>query len=214
MSLNRYDDLLHQLSKLRRDSATASNRSGVETKRQREQLSSLRKSIDEEVTAIGEGCQSLRCSTPDVNPSDSDAHPEAEGIDGALSEGRATLRQAADLRRDTMRAAQRPSFLPKTHHVVREVLIYGAVMVACYLVQLVWWNSSDGDRSILWWLIALPPVFAAAIGYLLVGFANKPRVPLYDRQGKPIKSVVPHNPRLGVSLAVVTIAAFAYTVFA
>jgi hypothetical protein len=51
------------------------------------------------------------------------------------------------------------------------------------------------------------------VGYVLVGAANKPRLPILDRSGKPIKAVVPHNPRLGVTLAVCTMALFAYFAF-
>ncbi|QSB04596.1 hypothetical protein [Natronoglycomyces albus] len=213
MSLNRYDDLLHQLSKERRDSASATTKSGAETTRQRTQLQSLRAAIGEEIEEVAQGCGVLRCSAPNFNPSADDARPQVDSIDMALSEGRAALRMAADHRMATMRAAQRPTFLPKAHHVVREILVYGTTMVACFVLQVMWWNSADGDTAALWWLIFLPPVFAAAVGYLLVGFANKPRTPLFDRHGKPIKTVVPHNPRLGVVLALVTMGLFAFTVF-
>jgi hypothetical protein len=96
--------------------------------------------------------------------------------------------------------------------VVRELLVYGGAMVACFAVQLIWLRATGGGES-TWWMTFIPPVLATLVGYVLVGSANKPRVPMYDRAGKPIKPVVPHNPRLGVTLAVVTMALFAYVAF-
>ncbi len=165
------------------------------------------------MAALAEGCAALRRPVPDLAPT---PDPEAGGGDAEtiVRDARVRLREAGDARLATMRAAQRPTFLPRAHHVVRELLIYGGAMAVCFAVQLIWLRATGGGEST--WSMTMtfiPPVLATLVGYVLVGSANKPRVPMYDRAGRPIKPVVPHNPRLGVTLAVVTMALFAYVAF-
>lgn len=214
-AMNDYNELVHELARLDADTAAGAERAGKRLARRRQALESLRTDLDEEAAALAEGCAALRRPVPDLAP----AAVSAEGVGGAggevetiLRDARVRLREAGDSRLATMRAAQRPTFLPGAHHVVRELLVYGASMAVCFAGQLIWLRATGGG-SASWWVMFLPPVLAALVGYVLVGAANKPRVPMYDRAGKPIKPVVPHNPRLGVTLAVVTMALFAYVAF-
>lgn len=209
-ALHAYNDLVHELAKLDADTTADAERGRKRLARRRQSLEALRTDLDEEVASLAEGCAALRRPVPDLAPSPA---PEAGGdVETVLRDARVRLREAGDARLTTMRAAQRPTFLPRAHHVVRELLIYGASMAACLAGQLIWLGATGGGDS-SWWVTFLPPVLAALVGYLLVGAANKPRVPMVDRAGKPIKPVVPRNPRLGVTLAVVTMALFAYVAF-
>ncbi len=209
-ALHAYNDLVHELAKLDADTAAGAERGRKRLARRRQALEALRTDLDEEVASLAEGCAALRRPVPDLAPSP--APDEGADVETVLRDARVRLREAGDARLATMRAAQRPTFLPRAHHVVRELIIYGGVMAACLLAQVVWLRATGGGDS-SWWVAFLPPVLAALVGYLLVGSANRPRVPMVDRAGKPIKPVVPRNPRLGVTLAVVTMALFAYVAF-
>ena len=206
--LSVYNDLVHELARLDADTTASAEQAKKRLAKRRQSLESLRTGLDEEVASLAEGCAALRRPVPDLAP----APAEGEEVETILRDARVRLREAADARLATMRAAQRPTFLPGAHHVVRELLIYGGAMAACLLIQVIWLRVS-GESDLKWAVTFLPPVLAALVGYVLVGAANKPRMPMYDRAGKPIKPVVPHNPRLGVTLAVVTMALFAYLAF-
>lgn len=210
-ALNAYDELVHELARLDADTTAGAERAQRRLAQRRRSLESLRTALDEEVAALAEGCAALRRPVPDLAPT---LEPEAGSgdADAILRDARVRLREAGDARLATMRAAQRPTFLPRAHHVVRELLIYGGALAVCFAVQTIWLRATGGGDS-TWWMTFIPPVLATLVGYVLVGSANKPRVPMYDRAGKPIKPVVPHNPRLGVTLAVVTMALFAYVAF-
>ncbi|WP_199036976.1 hypothetical protein [Glycomyces salinus] len=206
--LSAYNELVHELARLDADTSASAERATKRLAQRREAIEGLRGSLDEEVASLAEGCSALRTTVPDLAP----APVEGDDFEVLIRDARVRLREAADSRIATMRSAQRPTFLPKAHHVVREFLIYGGCLALCLLGQVLWLNASGGGDA-LWWVLFLPPVMAVLVGYLLVGAANKPRMPMYDRSGKPIKPVVPHNPRLGVVLAVVTMALFAYLAF-
>ncbi|WP_157930612.1 GtrA domain-containing protein [Glycomyces xiaoerkulensis] len=206
--MSEYRDLVHELARLESDTSAGAERAQRRLARGRESVEKLRGDLDEEVASLAEGCAALRRPVPDLAP-----EPVAgEELDEVVRGARVRLREASDARLAAMRAAQRPTFLPRVHHILRELLIYGAVMAACLLGQVLWLGATGGGDS-TWWVMFLPPVLAALIGYVLVGAANKPRMPMHDRAGRPIKPVVPHNPRLGVTLAVVTMAMFAYFAF-
>ncbi|GAB3645048.1 hypothetical protein [Glycomyces tarimensis] len=207
-ALSAYNDLVHELAKLDADTTASAEQSKKRLASRRKALESLRGALDEEVASLAEGCAALRKPVPDLAP----APVEGDDVEAVLREGRVRLREAADARLAAMRAAQRPTMLPGAHHILRELVIYGGVMAACLLGQVVWLRTTGGGDS-TWWVMFMPPVAAALVGYVLVGAANKPRMPMFDRAGKPIKAVVPHNPRLGVTLAVVTMALFAYLAF-
>ncbi|GAB3221604.1 hypothetical protein GCM10027447_07440 [Glycomyces halotolerans] len=206
--LSAYNDLVHRLERLDADTSASSERAVQRLERGRRSLEELRSALDEEVASLAEGCAALRRQVPDLAPE------PVEGDDFAtvVKDARVRLREAADARRDAMRSAQRPTFLPRVHHIVRELIIYGGAMAVCLAGQLIWLNATGGGDSI-WWVAFIAPVLATLVGYVLVGVANKPRMPMVDRAGRAIKPVVPHNPRLGVTLAVVTMALFAYLAF-
>lgn len=208
MSLNAYEDLVHELARLDADSAASNAQATKRLTRRREALAAVRSDLDEQTGGLAELCATLRHTAPDFTP----VEWEGEDADEVLAEAREALREAESARIATVRAAQRPTMLPKVHHVLRELLLYGACMIACLGGQLLYLAVSGGGES-TWWVVFLPPVLAALVGYMLVGAANKPRLPLLDRNGKPVKTVVPHNPRLGVTLAVCTMALFAYFAF-
>lgn len=208
MSLSAYEDLVHELARLDADSAASSAQAAKRLSRRHEALNAVRSDLDEQTGSLAELCAGLRHAAPDLTPEPC----EGEEADAVLSQARIALREAESARIATVRAAQRPTMLPKAHHVLRELILYGASMAVCFGAQMLYLAVSGGGES-TWWVIFLPPVGAALVGYMLVGAANKPRLPLLDRNGKPVKTVVPHNPRLGVTLAVCTMALFAYFAF-
>ncbi|THV42834.1 hypothetical protein [Glycomyces buryatensis] len=207
--LSAYNDLVHDMARLDADSTATAEKAQRQLERQRTLQRELEAEIEETTASLAEACAALRHTAPDLNPEPS----QAEDIDSALTSGRVALREAADAHTAMLRAARRPTLLPGVHHVVRELLVYGSCMVACLLGQVIWLKATGGGGQEAWSVMFLPPVAACLIGYVLVGAANKPRLPMLDRSGKAIKPVVFHNPRLGVTLAVVTMAVFAYLAF-
>jgi len=209
MSLSAYEDLVHELTRLDEDTNASTAQATRRLERRRESLREVRSELDDQMMGLAELCARLRHTTPDLTPvpaaEEASTAPQANP-DAVLERAKTALREAELARTATTRSAQRPTLLPKAHHVLRELLVYGSCMVACLAVQLVYFAVTGGDDDSKWWVTFLLPVMATIIGYVLVGMANRPRLPLLDRSGKPIKAVVPHNPRLGVTLAVGTIA--------
>lgn len=215
MSLSAYEDLVHELARLDADSAASSAQATRRLERRRLALAGVRTELDARTAEVVDLSVRLRQSTPDLMPSNElqEAETAVDDPDAALAQAETALREAELSLRATVRAARRPTLLPDVHHVVRELLVYGACMIACLIGQLVYLAASGGGGEAAWWVMFLPPVMAALVGYLLVGAANRPRLPRTDRDGRPVKAVVPHNPRLGVTLAVCTMALFAYFAF-
>jgi hypothetical protein len=220
MSLSAYEDLVHELTRLDADTNASTAQATRQLERRREALREVRSELDDQMMALAELCARLRHTTPDLTPQQVDPGAaelppgqDADNADKVLERAKTALRESELARTATLRAGQRPTLLPKAHHVLRELLVYGSSMVACLAVQFVYFAASGGDGESLWWVTFLLPVMALIVGYVLVGMANRPRLPLLDRSGKPIKAVVPHNPRLGVTLAVCTMALFAYFAF-
>jgi hypothetical protein len=209
MSLSAYEDLVHELTRLDEDTTASTAQATRQLERRRETLRGAVSELENQTMELAELCARLRASTPDLTPE------EVEGgdVDAVLSRANVALREAGDARTATVRAAQRPTLMPKAHHVLRELLVYGACMIACLVGQFIYLAASGGGGESAIAVTFLTPVLATLVGYVLVGAANKPRLPLLDRNGKPIKPVVPHNPRLGVTLAVCTMALFAYFAF-
>ncbi|HEX2145223.1 MAG TPA: hypothetical protein VHG10_12010 [Glycomyces sp.] len=217
--MSAYEDLVHELTQLDADTTANTAQATRRLEAQRKALREAKSDLDDQTMALAELCARLRYTTPDLHPEpaavpiDGSANAaEADDADAVLSQARIALREAEAALTATVRAAQRPTLLPKAHHILRELLIYGACMIACFAGQMIYLAITGGGES-SWWVTFLPPVMATLVGYLLVGAANRPRLPLLDRSGKPIKAVVPHNPRLGVTLAVCTMALFAYFAF-
>lgn len=208
MSLSAYEDLVHELARLDADTTASTAQATRRLEQRREALRTAQADLEEQTMQFAELCARLRAATPDLMPE----VVEGDDADAVLTRAREALREAADARNATVRAAQRPTLLPKAHHVLRELLVYGGCMIACLAVQLSYLAATGGGES-TWWVTFLLPVLAALVGYVLVGAANRPRMPLLDRGGKPVKAVVPHNPRLGVTLALCTMALFAYFAF-
>lgn len=223
MSLSAYDDLVHELTRLDADTNASTAQATRQLERRREALREVRSGLDEQMMAVAELCARLRHTAPDLTPTqvadsaDADSAgelpPQQVSADAVLERAKTALREAELARIATVRAGQRPTLLPKAHHVLRELLVYGSSMIGCLAVQFVYFAATGGSGESLWWVTFLLPVMALIVGYVLVGMANRPRLPLLDRSGKPIKAVVPHNPRLGVTLAVCTMALFAYFAF-
>ncbi|MCD0446581.1 hypothetical protein LO763_23465 [Glycomyces sp. A-F 0318] len=228
MSLSAYEDLVHELTRLDADSAASTARAAKRLERRRSALREVESGLVERSAKLAELSSRLRHTAPDLTPAaddlaaygiDGDAEEAPAGggaeddVDRELARAQRSLREADAALAKTVRVAQRPTLLPKAHHVVRELLVYGACMVACLAGQLLYLAATDGGGEAAWWVTFLPPTMAVLVGYLLVGAANRPRLPMLDRHGKPIRPVVPHNPRLGVTLAVCTMALFAYVAF-
>lgn len=211
MSLSAYEDLVHELTRLDADTNASTAQATRQLERRREALREVRSELDDKMMTVAELCARLRHTAPDLTPSQVDDSageltPRQDDPDAVLERAKTALREAELATTATTRAAQRPTLLPKAHHVLRELLVYGSCMVVCLIVQFVYFAVTGGDGDSKWWVTFLLPVMATIVGYVLVGMANRPRLPLLDRSGKPIKAVVPHNPRLGVTLAVGTIA--------
>ncbi|MDN3240041.1 hypothetical protein [Glycomyces tritici] len=219
MSLSAYEDLVHELTRLDADTNASTAQATRQLERRRESLREVRSELDDQMMGLAELCARLRHTAPDLTPAltaeSADGVPgEAEdNPDRVLERAKTALREAELARTATVRAAQRPTLLPKAHHVLRELLVYGSCMIACLAVQFGYFAATGGKGESTFWVAFLLPVMATIVGYVLVGMANRPRLPLLDRSGKPIKAVVPHNPRLGVTLAVCTMALFAYFAF-
>jgi hypothetical protein len=210
MSLSAYEDLVHELTRLDADTNASTAQATRQLERRRESLREVRSELDDQMMGLAELCARLRHTTPDLTPAQVEGTAAAlparqVNADAVLERAKTALREAELARTATTRAAQRPTLLPKAHHVLRELLVYGSCMVACVVVQLVYFAivGTGGDAKVS--VTFMLPVIATIIGYVLVGMANRPRLPLLDRSGRPIKPVVPHNPRLGVTLAVCTI---------
>jgi len=219
MSLSAYDDLVHELARLDADTATSTAQATKRLERRRTALRAVTSELDDQIASLAELCATLRHTAPDLTPepvvedgTGIEGTDDANDADKMLVRAQTALREADAARASTVRAAQRPTLLPNVHHVLRELLVYGASMVACFAGQMAYLAATGGGES-TWWVTFLPPVAAALVGYVLVGAANKPRLPMLDRNGKALKPVVPHNPRLGVTLAVCTMALFAYFAF-
>jgi phage-related minor tail protein len=208
MSLSTYEDLVHELTRLDADTTASTAQAARQLQRRRDALHTAKSDLDDQTMALAELCARLRATTPDLTPETT----EIDDADTALARAREALHDTETARTATVRAAQRPTLLPKAHHVLRELLVYGACMVAALTVQLSYLAATGGGEATIA-VTFLTPVIALLVGYVLVGAANKPRLPILDRNGKPIKAVVPHNPRLGVTLAVCTMALFAYFAF-
>ena len=208
MSLSAYEDLVHELARLDADNAASTAQAAKRLERRRATLAAVESDLYDQNARLAELCTNLRHTPPNLSPEPA----EGDDPDEVLSRAQTALREADAARAATVRAAQRPTLLPNVHHVLRELLVYGASMIACLAGQLLYLAATGGGES-TWWVTFLPPVAAALVGYVLVGAANKPRLPMLDRNGKPLKPVVPHNPRLGVTLAVCTMALFAYFAF-
>jgi hypothetical protein len=215
MSLSAYEDLVHELARLDADTAASTAQAARRLERRRQALAQIRSDLDEQTAQIAELCAALHTTTPDLmpDPAVDEAEAAVRDPDTAIAHAQTALREAEAARTATVRAAQRPTLLPGVHHVLRELLVYGSCMIACLIGQFIYLGASDGGGEALWSVVFLSPVLATLVGYLLVGAANRPRLPLTDRHGKPVKPVVPRNPRLGVTLAVCTMALFAYFAF-
>ncbi|SDD29964.1 hypothetical protein [Glycomyces harbinensis] len=241
MSLSAYDDLVHELTRLDADDAASTARAAKQLERRRTALRAVENDLVERSARLAELSSRLRYTAPNLTPAPDDLAdslaaygmaedgdgieaiesaepappmPPAENeIDRELTRAQRALREADAALAKTTRTAQRPTLLPGAHHVVREILVYGACMIACFAGQMLYLAATNGGGEAAWWVTFLPPVMAALVGYLLVGTANRPRLPMLDRNGRPLKPVVPHNPRLGVTLAVCTMALFAYFAF-
>jgi ABC-type transporter Mla subunit MlaD len=208
MSLSAYEDLVHELTRLDADTTASTAQATRQLQSRRETLQTAKSDLDDQTMALAELCARLRATTPDLAPE----LVEGDEVDKVLARTREALHEAAAARTATVRVAQRPTLLPKAHHILRELLVYGGCMVAAFAVQMSYLAATGGGEAAIA-VTFLTPVVALLVGYVLVGAANKPRLPILDRSGKPIKAVVPHNPRLGVTLAVCTMALFAYFAF-
>jgi hypothetical protein len=209
MTLSAYEDLVHELTRLDADTTASTAQATRRLQSRRETLAAARSELDDLTMALAELCARLRATTPDLAPE----IVEGDDVDKVLARTREALHEAQAAQTATVRAAQRPTLLPKAHHILRELLVYGGCQIVCAIVQLSYLAATGGGGNALITVVFLLPVIATLVGYVLVGAANKPRLPILDRSGKPIKAVVPHNPRLGGTLAVCTMALSAYFAF-
>ncbi|WP_025272135.1 hypothetical protein [Haloglycomyces albus] len=208
MSFTDYADALHRLREdVERGAQERKADRDASTRRKRE-VDSLRDGIAREQDALVEACSQLRLQVPQeaVEPPEGDTEQ-------LVHDGREAVREAGRLRLEAMRAAKLPSFLPRAHHVIREIVVYGIAMLGSLLFQLLALSQAGKDSESVWWIIALPPVAAAMVAWAVMNVVNRPRLAPRDGRGRPLQRQVTRNPRLGGAMALVTIAFMVYIVY-
>jgi hypothetical protein len=204
--VNDYAELLHKLSRVRSVDAEEVAEATARLDRDKAKVTALSKALDAEGDELAEAAALLSAPVLDLR-APADAGDGSSTLDAELRAGHAALTAAGSARKAAIQAGKLPSFLPKTHHLLRNALIYGGALVVVFLLQVVFWlGLGKGDLDL--WLAFLPPVAGVLAGYIAIGVVARPRVPTVDKHGKVIEFRVYKSPRLGVALAVVDIAAF------
>lgn len=204
--MNDYAQLLHQLSRVRSVDAEEVADAAERLRRDKAKVGALRTALETEADELAGAAGLLSAPVLDLRaPVDPLAGQSA--LDAELRAGHASLAAAESARKAAVQAGKLPSLLPKAHHLVRNTLVYGGILVVVFLLQVVVSLGLDGDDLSLW-LAFLPPVAGILAGYITIGAVARPRVPTVDKHGKVIEFRVYKSPRLGVALAVADIVLF------
>ncbi|MEV0649859.1 hypothetical protein AB0I28_31850 [Phytomonospora sp. NPDC050363] len=204
--MNEYAQLLHKLSRVRSVDAEEVADAAARLRRDKGKVNALRTALETEADDLAEATSLLSAPVLDLRaPVDPLAGPA--DLDTELRAGHAALGTAQSARKAAVQAGRLPSLMPKTHHLLRNGVVYGGILAGVFLLQVVVSLSLDaGELSM--WLAFLPPVAGVLAGYITIGAVARPRVPTVDKHGKVIEFRVYKSPRLGVALAVVDIVAF------
>ncbi len=206
---SQYHSLLHQLDQLRSDEehVRATSQKTVDSNAARVQQ--LRQRAESQRMELIDLSQQLNAAAPDLR-----ADPDvatADTIDDALAQSKKSLEAVARAKQSTLRAAALPPLLPRGHHLLRNFIVYGVTMTVCFasqmlLLQLV--RSSVLPANLQLWIVLILPVLFLIVGWIGTGFAGTPKLGVTDESGRPVEFTVRKSPRLGVALALVTIAGF------
>lgn len=206
-----YQQLLHRLGRLRTDGTDTRRRAEQTLAAETERVERLRVAVDAEREAVLDAAGRLQAAAPDLRaPVDAAAEPPSD-LETELAAAHRALDRVGGERRAALRAGQLPALLPRAHHLVRNLVVHGAAMVACVVAQLVLTGLltaevlPDGSRL---WIGFITPVLFLIIGWFATGVAGTPRLPMTDKHGTPMEFTVYRSPRLGAVLAVVTIAGY------
>jgi hypothetical protein len=198
-----YAQLLHRLTQSRTGDADAHAQASSRLAKETERVQALHDAAELERSRIIEAAGRLAAGVPDLLPSGQTQRPP-EDLDRELAAAQQALAQAASARQQALRAGQLPTLLPRGHHFVRNLIVYGVAMLACLLTQFVLAFVVPPDASL--WLAFIVPVLFLLAGYIATGIAGTPRIPMCDERGNPVEFRVYKSPRLGVALTVATIA--------
>ncbi|MGH8876118.1 MAG: hypothetical protein ACRD0P_02045 [Stackebrandtia sp.] len=206
-----YAQGLYELRQLREGdlAANANARSQVEDASTR--VEQLREAVEQTKAKLLNTANRLQTTVPDLRPEPADPVTTQAPFDlGAELAGGASKSQVADKHVvRSIREAQLAPLLPGAPAFVRNLVVYGAAMIACYVLQMLLRFVTPVD--LVMWLSFVPPVLALLAGYVATGLAGTPRLPTHDDRGKEIEFTVKKSPRLGAALAVLTIAVFWFT---
>lgn len=206
---NGYHDVLHQLDQLRHneDHDRATSKQAVDSNTTR--VRQLRQRAEKHRMELIELSQKLNAAVPDLRP-DPDV-TASDTIDDALKRSRKSLDDVNRGTQSTLRAAALPPLLPRSHHMVRNFLVYGVAMVACFGVQVLLLQLTRAGvlpTSMELWIAFILPVLFLILGWIGTGFAGTPKLGVVDDKGKAVEFTVRKSPRLGVVLAIATMAGF------
>lgn len=206
-----YAQTLYELRQVREGDLTANATARSQVDQSTAKVAQLRESLEHSRSRIIDAANRLKTTVPDLRPDGGD--PATTRPPGDLSfelAGGGSKAQAAEkhvLR--SIREAQQAPLLPGAPAIVRNFIVYGAAMIACYLTQSILALVVPSEMAM--WLAFVPPVLFLLAGYIGTGIAGTPRLPMFDDRGNEVDFVVKKSPRLGAALAVVTIVTYFFT---
>lgn len=204
-----YAQHLHELRQLREGDLNANTTARSRVEAATAKVTQLREALDHAQTQIVNAANRLNTTVPDLRPDPADAHP-ASDLATELAGGASKAQAAEKHVLRSIREAQQAPLLPGAPAWARNLVVYGAAMVACFIAQAI--LSFVMPRETAMWQAFMPPVAFLIAGYIATGIAGSPRLPMYDDKGNEVAFIVKKSPRLGAALAVVTIVVFFFTV--
>lgn len=206
-----YAQALHELRQVREGdlAANASARSQVDQAAAK--VARLRDSLEHSRSQIVTAANRLKTTVPDLRPDAGDpatTRPPAD-LSFELASGGSKAEAAEKHVLRSIREGQQAPLLPGAPAFVRNLVVYGAAMITCYVAQSILALVAPSDLAL--WLAFVPPVLFLLAGYIGTGIAGSPRLPMFDERGNEVEFLVKKSPRLGAVLAVATIVVFFFT---
>lgn len=206
-----YDQLLYQLERLRAGDVESGDTARRELERARAAFDEVAAQAEPLQAELTETASMLRAGVPDLRAPVDPSRPPPTDLAEELNAAEAALKQAEAGRTAAIRAAQLPPLLPRVPALARNLLVYGVAMVVAVFAQVVLTRltvTGQAPDSMTTWFIVMPPVVLLIIGYVGTSVAGTPRIAMTDRRGEPIPFTVYKSPRLGATLAVLTVVGF------
>ncbi|ADD41825.1 hypothetical protein [Stackebrandtia nassauensis] len=206
-----YAQSLHELRQLRDGDLAANTTARSQVEQATAKVARLRETLEHTQAQILAAANRFKTTVPDLRPESTDpaATRPATDLSAELAAGAAKAQLADKHVQRSIREGQLAPLLPGAPAFVRNLVVYGAAMIACYLIQSFLALFATDELAL--WLVFMPPVIALVAGYVGTGLAGTPRLPIYDDRGNTVEFVVKKSPRLGAALAVITIVAFFFT---